>query len=175
MCGNARSAHPVRAGHGQTEATEPTRGRAFSERRPQCYACRPFQDSATPVLAKAIGFPIEELVRKGRGLPRNEESFATINIGNSNLFLGPTDIEGQGNLENEAMHDTVNVNDQNDTTAHTATIDTVPRAGDYLGRLQGFSAICAPISWDYADTSAVNINFGAGTSVVNVLGTGTPG
>jgi hypothetical protein len=95
-------------------------------------------------------------------------AFATINVGSGNSVAG---IVGTLNLENEPSGDIVNINDQSDATAHAATIDTVTRSGDTsLGRLQGIGA--APITWDYFDTSAVNVNFGTGASVVNVLGTG---
>jgi hypothetical protein len=66
---------------------------------------------------------------------------------------------------------TLNINDQGDTTGHTATLSTVAGpGGTSLGLLTGLSA---PIAWDYADTSAVNLHLGAGTGNVNVLGTGT--
>jgi hypothetical protein len=95
-------------------------------------------------------------------------SSATVNVGNAGSVAG---VLGALNLENEPNYDTVNINDQSDTTTHTATIDTVTRSGDTsLGRLQGIGA--APITWDYFDTTAVSINFGGGTSTVNVLGTG---
>jgi hypothetical protein len=106
----------------------------------------------------------------GTGVTTNlfNSAAATINIGNSNSVAG---IQGTLNLENEPSFDTVNINDQSDSTAHTATIDTVTRSGETsLGRLQGIGA--APITWDYNDTTAVNINFGGGTNIVNVLGTG---
>src|SRR5262249_39044435 len=78
------------------------------------------------------------------------------NIGTNNSVAG---IQGPVSLENEPSFDTVNINDQGDTAAHTAVLDTVPRSGDTsLGRLQGIGA--APITWDYLDTTAVNIHFG---------------
>jgi hypothetical protein len=92
---------------------------------------------------------------------------ATINVGNAGSLAG---IQGQLNLENEPNFDTVNINDQADAAAHTAVIDTVTRSGDTsLGRLTGVGA--AAITWDYFDTSVVNLNFGGGTSTVNVLAT----
>jgi hypothetical protein len=49
-------------------------------------------------------------------------------------------------------------------------LDTVTRVSDTsLGRLTG---IAAAITWDSIDTTAVNLNFGTGTSTVNVQGTG---
>jgi hypothetical protein len=106
----------------------------------------------------------------GTGVPTNvfNSADATVNVGSGNSVAG---IVGTLNLENEPAYDTVNVNDQSDVTAHTATIDTATRSGETsLGRLQGIGA--APITWDYNDTTAVNLNFGSGTSTVNVLGTG---
>jgi hypothetical protein len=97
---------------------------------------------------------------------------ATVNVGNAGSLAG---ILGALNLENEPSFDTVNIDDSNDATFHTATIDTVTRSGDTsLGRLQG---IAAAITWDYFDTftTAVNISFGSGTSTVNVLSTGDGG
>jgi hypothetical protein len=94
-------------------------------------------------------------------------ALATVNVGNANSIAG---IVGTLNLENEPSFDTVNINDQTDAAAHTAVIDTVTRVMETsLGRLTG---ITAAITWDYFDTSAVNINFGSGTTTVNVLGTG---
>jgi hypothetical protein len=104
------------------------------------------------------------------GVPVAVNSFSptTVNIGSNNSVAG---IQGPVSLENEPSFDTVNINDQTDAAAHTAVLDTVPRSGDSsLGRLQGIGA--APITWDYLDTTAVNVNFGPGTATVNVLGTG---
>jgi hypothetical protein len=91
-----------------------------------------------------------------------------VNLGNAGSV---SSIQAAVTLENEPSFNTVNIFDQSDTTAHTATLDSFTPAGESLfGRLQGIGA--APITWDYNDTSAVNINFGIGTTVVNVLGTG---
>jgi hypothetical protein len=74
-------------------------------------------------------------------------------------------------LENEPSYSTVNVYDQGDTAARTVTLSTVQRQGDTsLGQVTGLGA--AAIQWDYYDTTAVNLNLGAGASTVNVLGTG---
>jgi hypothetical protein len=93
---------------------------------------------------------------------------ATINIGSNGSLrhiLGPV------NLENESGSDTVNINGQNDSATQTATLSTVTRTGDFsLGALTGVSP--ARITWDYMDTTAVNVNLGSGTSTVNVQGTG---
>jgi hypothetical protein len=93
---------------------------------------------------------------------------ATVNIGSSNSVAG---IRGTLNLENEPTSDTVNINDAADSAAHRALIETVTRSGDTsLGQLTGIGA--AAITWDYFDTAAVNVNFGTGTSEVDVTGTG---
>jgi hypothetical protein len=80
-------------------------------------------------------------------------------------------IQGTVLLEDEkGFKATVNINDQADTTNPAATLSTVTRPGaSSLGQLTGLSG---PISWDYADTSAVNLHLGTGTSTVNVNGTG---
>jgi hypothetical protein len=77
-------------------------------------------------------------------------------------------------LENEPHFSTVNINDQNDNGLNrTAVIDTINSPGESAaGRLTGVGA--APITWDYSDTSTVTLNFGPGTTTVNVLGTGVP-
>jgi hypothetical protein len=93
---------------------------------------------------------------------------ATINVGNSGSVAG---IQGALNLENEPSFDTVNINDQNDTTTETVTLSTITRSADTsLGAVNGLGA--SQITWDYNDTSAVNLNLGSGASTVNVLGTG---
>jgi hypothetical protein len=96
---------------------------------------------------------------------------ATINVGNAGSLV---DIRGPLNLENEPDLDTVYINDYNDATAHTAVIDAVARPLDpdqsSLGRLTGLGV--GAITWDYFDTSAVNVNLGSGTSMVNLLATG---
>jgi hypothetical protein len=81
-------------------------------------------------------------------------------------------IQGTVLVEDEkGFAGTLNINDQGDTSLHTVTLSTVTRPGDSsLGQLTGLSA---PISWDYGDTSAVNLKLGPGASHVNVLGTGT--
>jgi hypothetical protein len=95
-----------------------------------------------------------------------------INIGSSGGAGSLAGIQGPLNLENEPDFDTVNINDQNDATFRTATIDTVTRPGDSsLGRLS-ISGL-APITWDYADTDSVTINTGSAGATVTVLGTDT--
>jgi hypothetical protein len=93
-----------------------------------------------------------------------------VNLGDtSNKLHG---ILGTVLLEDEkGFKATVNINDQGDTTTNlTATLSTVTRpGGSSLGQLTGLSA---PISWDYGDTSAVNLHLGTGTGTVNVNGTG---
>jgi hypothetical protein len=93
-----------------------------------------------------------------------------VNLGDtSNKLQG---IQGTVLLEDEkGFSATLNINDQGDGNLRTATLSTVMRPGDSsLGQLTGLSA---PISWDYGDTSAVNLKLGVGTGTVNVLGTGT--
>jgi hypothetical protein len=98
------------------------------------------------------------------------QALATVNVGfNGNLSA----IQATLLLENEPSFDTVNIFDQNDFAAHTATISTVTRPGDSsLGQLAGVSP--GVIRWDYLDTSQANIHLGPGTSTVNVQGIGVP-
>jgi hypothetical protein len=70
--------------------------------------------------------------------------------------------------------DTVNINDQSDNTAHTVFIQTIDRSPDSSLGMFGFESGVALITWDYSDTSAVNINLGPGDAIVNVVGTGVP-
>ena len=76
-------------------------------------------------------------------------------------------------LENESSggSSTVNINDQNDATLRNVTMSKIKRAGDSsLGAVNGLGA--AQITWDYQDTSAVNLNLGSGADNLNVLATG---
>jgi hypothetical protein len=92
-----------------------------------------------------------------------------VNLGSASSQL--QGIQGTVLLENEPAFNTVNIHDEGDSTGHTATVSTIARSGDTsLGAVEGLGA--AEITWDYNDTTAVNINFGSGTSTVNVLGTG---
>jgi hypothetical protein len=106
----------------------------------------------------------------GTGVTTNifNTAFATINVGSGGSVAG---IQGALHLENEPSFDAVNINDQADAVTRTVTLSTVARAGDSsLGQVTGLGA--AAITWDYADTTAVNLNLGSGASTVNVLGTG---
>jgi hypothetical protein len=94
----------------------------------------------------------------------------TVNIGSGGSLAG---ILGSVTVENEPNFDTVNINDQNDTVFRTATLSTVNVKGSTLGRFGGLIPI-APISWDYADTTQVNINTGQAGITLTVLGTGVP-
>jgi len=97
----------------------------------------------------------------------------TITIGDPHLIPTLGNIQGPLSLEDEPNRDVVTIDDSHDAAAHTAKLDTVSRAGDSsLGRLTGVGA--AAITWDCADSSAVNVYFGSGTSTVNVQGTGVP-
>jgi hypothetical protein len=108
---------------------------------------------------------------RGTGVPTNlfNAAAATVNIGDGNSVAG---IQGTLNLENEPSHDTVNINDQNDTTFRTAALATVVQRGSTLGQLSGLAP--ARISWDYPDTARVNIGTGGAGARVTVLGTGVP-
>jgi hypothetical protein len=106
----------------------------------------------------------------GTGVTTNvfNSANATINVGSGGSVAG---IQGALHLENETAKDTVNINDQGDATTRTVTVSTLTRAGDTsLGAVSGLGA--AQITWDYHDTSAVNLNLGNGASTVDVLGTG---
>jgi hypothetical protein len=80
-------------------------------------------------------------------------------------------IQGTVLLENEPSFSTVNINDQGDAAGRFVFLNSIQRTGDSsVGEVSGLGA--ADIQWDYADTSAVNLNLGPGDSTVNVLGTG---
>jgi hypothetical protein len=120
----------------------------------------------------ALGAGTSTVNVQGIGVPTTvfNQALATVNVGLNGSVSG---ILRTLLLENEPSYDTVNIFDQNDLAAHTATISTVTRPGDTsLGQLGGVSP--GVIQWDYFDTRAVNIYFGTGTSAVNVLGTGVP-
>jgi hypothetical protein len=94
-----------------------------------------------------------------------------VNIGNAGSLAN---ILGPITVENEVSTDTVNINDQNDTTVQNkAILSTVIVKGSTLGRLSGLVGI-APISWDYPDTQQVNLNTGQAGITLSVLGTGVP-
>jgi acrosin len=96
---------------------------------------------------------------------------ATINVGENGSVAG---IQATLNLENELAFDTVNINSQDDSATQTVTLITVDRpVGSSLGAIDGLVG-GAPITYDYLDTRALNLNLGTGASTVNVLATGVP-
>jgi hypothetical protein len=126
----------------------------------------------TRSLTLGLGFGTSTVNVQETGVTTNilDSGAATINVGRDGSVAG---IQGPLNLENEPNYDIVNINDQNDGAARTVTVSTIPRAQDSsLGAVNGLGA--AQITWDYADTTAVNLNLGPGASTVNVLGTGVP-
>jgi hypothetical protein len=109
---------------------------------------------------------------QGTGVTTNifNSAVATVNVGSGGHVAG---IQGALNLENEirVAGDTVNINDQNDATTRTVTMSQITRSGDTsLGAVKGLGA--AQITWDYQDTSTVNLNLGSGADNINVLATG---
>jgi hypothetical protein len=99
---------------------------------------------------------------------------ATINVGSNGSAAGSlAGIRGTLTLENTAgALDTVNINSQNDAALQTVSLDSIPGPGvSLLGAIDGLVG-GAQINYDYAGTSAVNLNLGTGASTVNVLGTG---
>jgi hypothetical protein len=108
----------------------------------------------------------------GTGVPTTlyNNGDATINVGNNGHVYG---IQGALLLENYSSHDTVNINDQNDTAPpHTVTLSTLSAGGiAYEGTVTGLGA--SQITWAcWGHTSAVNLYLGAGDATVNVWGTG---
>jgi hypothetical protein len=133
-----------------------------------------FEDTNTLNIKTGTGSTVVNVLATGAILGTNlfSNGATTVNIGNANsLWVGPG-IGGPLNLENEVSSDTVFINDQNDTTSRSASLATVVQKGCTCGRLTGLSA--APISWDYPDTTMVNINTGRGGVTFTVLGTGVP-
>jgi hypothetical protein len=91
---------------------------------------------------------------------------ATINVGQGGSLAG---IKGFLGLENDSgPHNTININDQNDSRATTVTLND---AG--VGTFSAFG-VTNLIAWNDAGTAAVNLNLGVGATQVNVLGTGVP-
>jgi hypothetical protein len=76
---------------------------------------------------------------------------------------GLGDINSALTLENEPSYDTIILDDVHDPASQTATVSTVARPGDSsMGQLTGLSA---PISWDLADTTSVDLYTNGQTTV----------
>jgi hypothetical protein len=108
---------------------------------------------------------------QGTGVTTNifSSGHANVNVGSGSV----AGIQGALHLENEIVigGDTVTINDQTDATTRTVTMSQITRSGDItLGTVNGLGA--AQITWDYQDTSAVNLNLGSGADNINVLATG---
>jgi hypothetical protein len=97
---------------------------------------------------------------------------AAINVGSGGSIFGIRDLH----LENEAgAFDTVNIDDSTDADNQTVNVSTIARPGDSsLGAVSFVNAfnVTRQITFDYADTQAVNLNLGSGDTTVNVTGTG---
>jgi hypothetical protein len=135
-----------------------------------------YQDTLLVDLGLGTGASTVNVLGTGVNTTIFNRAAATINVGSSGAtVLGSVaDIQGQLNLENESgALDTVNINSQNDAGGQNVLLDTATRPGGEtsLGFVQGLVG-GALITYDYADTSAVNLNLGTGVSIVTVLSTG---
>jgi hypothetical protein len=94
---------------------------------------------------------------------------ASINVGNNGSTAG---IQGALNLENALGKDVVNINSQNDITgSQTVLLITLLEASTSLGVVHGLPG-GGQITYDYAHTSAVDLNLGREVSTVDVQDTG---
>jgi hypothetical protein len=102
----------------------------------------------------------------GTGVTTNvfNSANATVNVGSSSSVAG---IKGSLHLENEGGKDTVNINSQLDAAKQIVTLKTIGGLGAVTGLPGG-----GQITWDYDDTSAVNLNLGHGATTVIVQGIG---
>jgi hypothetical protein len=123
----------------------------------------------TQAVALNLGIGASHVNVLGTGVSTNifNSAPAAINVGNNGSTAG---IRGAVNLLNDFSTDLVNINDKGDATPRAVSLSTIPQAGDAsLGAVNGLGA---QITWDNSHTSAVNLNLGAGSSIVDVLATG---
>ncbi len=95
---------------------------------------------------------------------------STVNLGSNGSVQG---IQAAVTVENPTNHSNViNVDDSVDSAAHSNVIlDSFTPAGDTLfGRISNLAP--AVISYEFADTRALNVKTGMGTTVLNVQATG---
>jgi hypothetical protein len=95
----------------------------------------------------------------------------SVNVGSNGSLQG---IDSILNLENPPSFDTITVNDQNDNTARTVTLENttspVPGDTDSWGAIVGLAP--AAINYEYPDTGKIVVNTGNAADAVNVLATG---
>jgi hypothetical protein len=111
----------------------------------------------------------------GTGVTTNifNSTAAAINVGSDGTFDGSVAlIQGTLNLANTAgALDTVNIDDRSDSGPQAVSVGTITGLGSAQGTVVGMTG-AAPINWDFASTSAVNLRLGTGASHVSVLSTG---
>jgi hypothetical protein len=90
----------------------------------------------------------------------------TVNIGNAGHVDG---LFGTLSIQNAHSTDTINVDDEFDGTARTATLSTFVSGGANWGSITGLAP--AAIDYKYAGTGGVNVTTG-GLATINVLATG---
>jgi hypothetical protein len=129
-----------------------------------------YHDTAAVNLRLGTGASTVDVLGTGTTTNIFNSAAAIINVSNGSV----AGVQGSLNLENETGKDAIIVNDQNDSGApQTVTLSTIARPGDSsLGAISGLPGQ-GKITYDYADTSAVNLNLGREASTVDVLGTGT--
>jgi hypothetical protein len=107
----------------------------------------------------------------GTGTPTTivSDGTATIDVGSGSL----AGVKGALTLRNAVpAGDTININGQNDAAFQSVSLNSINQPEpSLLGVVNGLLG-GAPIEWDHASTSAVNLNLGPGTIEVNVNGTG---
>jgi hypothetical protein len=91
-----------------------------------------------------------------------------VNIGDATNHV--QGIQASLYLTNPPDYDVVNVNNQGDSAARTATINTVTIGGSVYERITGLG-MGGEIDCKVADTSNVNLQTGTGGTIVNVLAT----
>jgi hypothetical protein len=93
----------------------------------------------------------------------------TVDVGNNGSVQA---INGPLTITNPPSYTTVNVDDSEDATARTVSLDTVTIGGAGYGSITGLAP--ASIQYKYNDTSSVTIETGSGGASVNALKTGAP-
>ena len=91
-----------------------------------------------------------------------------MNLGNTSHQTAG--IQAAVTITNPPCYTTINVDDSNDGTFQTATLDTNSPG---FGRITGLSP--APIIYKFADTGNLNVSTGLAGATVNVLDTGAAG
>jgi hypothetical protein len=122
-------------------------------------------------VAPGTGTNTINILRNLPGVPISvtSQGVDTVNIGHDGTVQ---DNQGDISIDNPPSFTTINVDDSADNVARTVTLDRFTPSGySTFGSIVGLAP--ATISYEYADTGAVNVSTGTGGATVNVRATGT--